>query len=90
MPVEFDPEKNAANIAKHGIALTEGDGVLNDPLSRTVEDITAEGEERRLTVGTNVFGTLLVLVWTRRGNNERIISARKPDSRERKDYETKR
>ena len=90
MPVEFDPEKNAVNIAKHGVALTEGDGVLDDPRSRTVEDAAAEGEQRWLTIGTNVFGALLVVVWTRRGKNERIISVRKPDSRERKDYETKR
>ena len=88
MPVEFDPEKNAATIAKHGIALTEGDGVLDDPLSRTVEDAAAEGEQRWLTIGANVFGTLLVVVWTPRGKKERLISVRKPDSRERKDYET--
>ncbi|HEX8896354.1 MAG TPA: BrnT family toxin, partial [Terriglobales bacterium] len=35
----FDPEKNAANIAKHGVSLAEGDGVLHDPWrsrSRTI------------------------------------------------------
>ena len=38
MSPEFDPEKNAANIAKHGVSLAAGDGVLLDPLAVTVED----------------------------------------------------
>jgi len=41
---EFDPKKDAANIKKHGVSLSEGDGVLNDPLALTVEDVAAEGE----------------------------------------------
>jgi uncharacterized DUF497 family protein len=31
MSPEFDPKKNAANVAKHGVSLVTGDGVLNDP-----------------------------------------------------------
>jgi uncharacterized DUF497 family protein len=37
MSPTFDPAKNAANVLKHGVSLSEGDGVLNDPLARTVE-----------------------------------------------------
>jgi len=29
MGVEFDPKKDANNIARHGVSLTEGDGVLS-------------------------------------------------------------
>jgi uncharacterized protein len=90
VPIEFDPTKNAANLAKHGVALTEGDGVLHDPLCRTREDEVVEGEQRWISVGTNLFGTLLVIVWTRRQGIERIISVRKPEPKERKDYEAKR
>ena len=90
MGVEFDPSKNAENIAKHGVSLTEGDGVLGDPLCLTVEDISSKGEPRWMSIGTNVFGTLYVVVWTKRGDNERLISVRKPAPRERKDYEAKR
>jgi uncharacterized DUF497 family protein len=32
MNTKFDPEKDAANIVKHGLSLVEGEGVLNDPL----------------------------------------------------------
>jgi uncharacterized DUF497 family protein len=51
----FDPKKNAANIKKHGVSLSEGDGVLSDPLAQTVEDDSAEGELRFVTIGMNVF-----------------------------------
>jgi uncharacterized protein len=90
MSIEFDPNKNAENIARHGVSLTEGDGVLDDPLCLTVEDVSSEGEQRWVTIGANVFGTLYVVVWTRRGDNERLISVRKPEPKERKDYEAKR
>lgn len=84
---DFDPKKNAANLKKHGVSLSEGDGVLNDPLALTVEDDSAEGEQRFVTIGMNVFGTLMVVVHTPRGNESRIISVRKPDPKERKNYE---
>ena len=38
MSADFDPKKDAANIKKHGVSLSEGDGVLNDPLALTVEE----------------------------------------------------
>jgi hypothetical protein len=40
--------------------LSEGDGVLNDPLALTVEDDTAQGEQRSITIGMNVFGALMM------------------------------
>jgi uncharacterized DUF497 family protein len=88
--IEFDPGKDAANVAKHGVSLTEGDGVLDDPLCLTVEDEISEGEQRWQTIGTNMFGLLYVVVWAKRGGNERIISVRRPDPKERRTYETKR
>ena len=58
MPVsaDFDPNKDAANIKKHGVSLSEGDGVLNDPLALTVEDDSAEGEQRFVTIGMKCSG----------------------------------
>jgi uncharacterized DUF497 family protein len=84
---EFDPKKDAANIRKHGVSLSEGDGVLSDPLALTVEDESARGEHRFVTIGMNVFGTLMVVVHTPRRAGPRIISVRKPDPKERGDYE---
>lgn len=87
MTSDFDPKKDAANLKKHGVSLSEGDGVLNDPLAITVEDESAEGEQRFVTIGMNVFGSLMVVVYTPRGDEVRIISVRKADPKERRAYE---
>jgi hypothetical protein len=84
---EFDPKKNAANIKRHGVSLSEGDGVLNDPLALTVEDDAADGEQRFVTIGRNAFGSLMVVIHTPRGSGSRIISVRKTDPKERRNYE---
>ncbi len=87
MSAEFDPKKDAANVKKHGVSLSEGDGVLNDPLALTVEDDLAEGEQRFVTIGMNAFGSLMVVVHSYRGSGSRIISVRKADPKERRNYE---
>ena len=87
MASKFDPNKDAANIAKHGLSLAEGDGVLSDPMGLTVEDDASEGEPRWVTVGMNPQGKLLAIVWTEREDGERLISVRWATAKERKDYE---
>jgi uncharacterized DUF497 family protein len=87
MSPEFDPKKNRVNIAKHGVSLSEGDGVLLDPLAITVEDSSVQGEVRYVTIGMNSFGSLMVVVWTEREDNLRLISARKAEPKERRAYE---
>ena len=87
MSPEFDPKKNAANIAKHGVSLSTGDGVLHDPLAITIEDSSALEEQRWITVGTNSLGSLMVVVWTERAGDIRLISVRSATTKERKFYE---
>ena len=60
----FDPKKNAINLRKHGVSLAEGDGVLNDPLALTIEDDSAQGERRFVSIGMNTFGRLMVVAYT--------------------------
>jgi uncharacterized DUF497 family protein len=71
MGSEFDPDKDAANIAKHGLSLAQGEGVLNDPLGLTVEDDSTEGESRWVTVGIN----LAAKYWWLSGRNATKASA---------------
>jgi len=87
MSPEFDPKKNAANIAKHGVSMATGDGVLHDPLGITIEDSSAQDEQRWITVGANSLGSLMVVVWTERGKETRLISVRPASPKERKSYE---
>ena len=87
MESTFDPEKNVAILRKHGVSLSEGDGVLNDPLGLTIEDRSSEGDQRWASIGMNVLGELRVVVYTYRGEGVRIISVRKPESKEVRAYE---
>ena len=87
MAVEFDPTKDEINREKHGVSLSEGDGVLNDPLARTMEDEFVEGEQRFVTLGMNTFGALMVVVWTSHGDDARLISVRRAVPKERRNYE---
>lgn len=43
----------------------------------TVEDPDSEGEPRFITLGADALGRVLVIVHTPRGDNIRLISARK-------------
>jgi uncharacterized protein len=79
--------KRMRQISRSMVSHSPGDGVLNDPLALTVEDESAEGEQRFVTIGMNVFGSLRVVVHTPRGDGSRTISVRKPDPKERRDYE---
>jgi uncharacterized protein len=87
MTATFDPKKDAENLKKHGVSLSEGDGVLSDPLALTIEDDSAEEEQCLVTLGANTFGSLMVVVWTPRDEDVRIISVRKPTPKERRNYE---
>jgi uncharacterized protein len=87
MSPEFDPKKDTANLAKHGVSLAEGDGVLNDPLAITIKDSSALDEQRWVSIGANSLGALMVVVWTERGEEIRLISVRPASAKERKSYE---
>ena len=49
--------------------------------------IQMEGEERFIGVGLGSAGQMLVVVYTMRGQNIRLISVRRATKREVKDYE---
>lgn len=87
MRFRYDPAKAVANLRKHGVSFADAEGVLEDPLALTVQDPGSEGEARFVTIGIGSAGELLVVVYTERDNAYRIISARRPTRKERKDYE---
>jgi uncharacterized DUF497 family protein len=88
MRFKYDPDKAAANLKKHGVSFADAEGVLEDPLAITVEDPDAEGEQRFIAVGLGSAGELLVVVYTERGEDYRLISARPVTRKERKHYES--
>jgi uncharacterized protein len=85
---EWDPAKAQRNLRKHGVGFDEAVTAFHDPLSLTIPDPDHSGKEARyLLLGRSTSGTLLVVAHTVRGSGIRIISARKPTPRERRDYE---
>jgi uncharacterized DUF497 family protein len=85
--VVWDPKKARSNLKKHGVQFADAETVLFDPSALTREDIESEGEQRFVTIGTATLGQILVVVYTYRGEDVRLISARSATRRERMQYE---
>jgi uncharacterized DUF497 family protein len=83
--VEWDPSKAASNARKHGIRFADAIVVLEDDGAITLrEDV--RGEERWVTVGLDAIGRVLVVVYTWRGQDIRMIPARPATAHERRQY----
>lgn len=92
MRFTWDEEKNASNLAKHGVSFERATLVFDDPRAISLLD-DYDLEERWLTIGL-VNGVVVVVVvhTVQEPHNEndeeiRIISARKATRREREIYE---
>jgi uncharacterized DUF497 family protein len=80
--------KARLNHERHRVAFEEALTVFADPLARIHGDPDHSGSElRELIVGHSARGRLLLVSFTERGNDVRIISARKATRHERSDYE---
>jgi uncharacterized DUF497 family protein len=87
---EWDPDKASRNRQKHRVSFHEAATVFGDALAITYSDPDhSVSEQRFITIGSSNSTRILVVAHTDRGNNIRIISARKATSRERKHYEEK-
>lgn len=92
MVFEWDEESKAGlNFRKHRVRMPEAIPVFDDPYAITILDDDSDPTERRLvTLGMGAAGRLLVVAYTWRGENIRIISARPAESHEREEYEAER
>ena len=76
------------NFKKHGVRMPEAIPVFEDPFAITTpDDEPVASEQRFVTLGMGAAGRLLVVVYTWRGDNIRIISARPAEAHEREEYE---
>ncbi|HTS17550.1 MAG TPA: BrnT family toxin [Verrucomicrobiae bacterium] len=88
MNFEWDPHKAERNRRKHGVSFHEAATIFGDPMAVTYHDPDhSVAEDRFVTVGTSRAGRVLIVAHTDRGDNVRIVSARKTTRRERKHYE---
>ena len=84
--IEWDESKNEENKRKHKISFQAAQYVFSDPnrIERLDQSETNPGEERWQTLG--MVGKVLFAVYTDRGDNIRLISARLANMAERKGY----
>ncbi len=83
---EWDDAKALSNLAKHKVAFATAIAVFFDPDRLDIDTTRAEDRESRgKTVGA-LGGLLFTVVYTRRAEAIRIISARRSNVREMKDY----
>ena len=83
-----DASKGGINFRKHGVRMPEAIAVFDDPYGLTiVDDESDPSEERFITLGIGALGRLLVVVYTWRGENIRILSARPAEAHEQQEYE---
>lgn len=85
--IAWDPKKADINRAKHGIRFSDAEPVLFDSRAITVEDDASGNEKRFVTMGLDAVGRILVVVFCYRGEDIRLISARRANRTERRQYE---
>lgn len=90
MSYQWDPDKAFANFDKHGVDFADAVGVFEDEWALTTKDELVDFEQRFATLGMDFLSRILVVVYTYRFDDIRIISARRATKRERKIYEQKR
>lgn len=85
---EWDEDKAKDNFRNHQVSFEEAKTVFGDPFSITVPDPQHSiGEHRYVDLGRSSQGRLLVVVYTERRSNIRLITCRRATPSERSSYE---
>ena len=87
---EWDAKKNAENKRKHGVSFEEAKTVfLDENAIEYFDPDHSDEEDRFLLLGISAHTRMLVVCYCHRQTHSviRIISARKADSGEEKDYQ---
>ena len=90
MDFEWDEAKNQSNINKHLISFEEAQTIFKGEVLTVADDRFHYPEERYISFGELVLadGSLVIaVVHTERGERTRLISARKANRRERRQYD---
>ena len=88
MEFDFDPAKDEANLFKHRLRLAFGQRVFDDPFLAELPSIRpVDGEDRFKAVGL-VEGKLYTAVYVWRGETIRLISVRRSNASEQRNYDS--
>jgi uncharacterized protein len=90
---EWDDNKAATNVRKHGVSFELASTVFHDPGVLTVADLEhGEAEERWFSIGCSAIGVVITVVYlwseiTPGAVKIRLISARRATATELRQYE---
>jgi uncharacterized DUF497 family protein len=85
MEIEWDNNKAASNLIKHKIDFEDAKNIFLDPNRLEREDQRDYNETRIQVIGI-VNQVVLLVVYTKRNGRYRIISARRANKNERRQY----
>lgn len=85
MAITFDPAKRERTLAERGLDFSDASEVFDGVKYQFADDRRDYGEERITTVGL-LKDRMIVVVWTKRGEDRHIISMRKANEREQRKY----
>ncbi len=89
MEIEWDPTKDEANLAKHGLSFTEAAALFRSDVDYLeIFDHEHSGEEERFIAIGPIKRGVIVVVYTERDDDLlRIISARMATRNERRQFD---
>ena len=86
---EWDEQKAAVNLKKHGVSFAEAATIFEDPyVWIEVDAVHSEDEQRLHATGFSALSRVLLVVYTERRELIRLISARRATPEERRKYES--
>jgi uncharacterized DUF497 family protein len=88
MEFEFDPAKDEANRFKHGLRLSFGMGVFDDPVHSVISSFRPDDGEYRYKATGLIGAKLYTAVYVLRDGRIRLISVRRSNEREQRDYDS--
>jgi uncharacterized DUF497 family protein len=84
---EWDDEKAASNLVKHGVSFAEAATIFRDRLGILRSDQAHSNEEERfLLIGVSERRKIIIVVYVMRRDRYRIVSARPATPKERRNY----
>ncbi len=87
MRLEWDEAKNRANIRKHGLDFADAEEMFHGPILASADLEEDYGERRWIGIGA-IGERIAAVIFAERGADTiRIISLRRADYEERKEYE---
>ena len=83
MTITFDPAKRRKTLSDRGIDFADATRVFAGRTVTVIDDRFDYGEVRYISAG-HLDGRMVVMVWTRRGENRHVISMRYCHAKEEK------